>query len=284
MIERNDKGCFFNKYENLPIKDLFVNKHYNSYQSIVQKILVDKNYTLRELTNIINEYGTKNMMSSIRIARLRSLIIQSALGKTGMGYESFRTIVDDILKVKLSKIQEKEVIDCKRIGPYGTDLRGKIFHRLIVIDTADRLDNAIKEVAYRCLCECGNEVVVSARSLLSNNTKSCGCYHDELLRTNNIKHNMCYSVEYSAWRHMLQRCYNPNTKHYNRYGGRGIEVCHRWRESFENFYKDMGPRPVGLSIDRIDNDGNYEPGNCRWATSKQQMNNRSICKHQSGLE
>jgi len=94
----------------------------------------------------------------------------------------------------------------------------------------------------------------------------------------NQTHGMSSSPEYRAWRTMISRCKNPNASAYKNYGGRGISVCQRWVESFENFLSDMGRRPSGLSIDRINNDGNYEPGNCRWATRTEQARNSRMAK------
>lgn len=129
-----------------------------------------------------------------------------------------------------------------------------------------------------CRCKCGVEKLVRQDSLATGTSKSCGCESGVLASKKLKKHGHAtgYSPEYRAWHHMRERCYNKNDKRYDDYGGRGIVVCDRWMESFENFLADMGLRPSKeYSLDRFpNNDGNYEPSNCRWATRLQQMNGR----------
>jgi hypothetical protein len=151
------------------------------------------------------------------------------------------------------------------------DLTGRKFGRWTVIE---RAHTRLGKVRWLCRCECGEQWTVSATSLMQGTSKSCGCTRGGHNRTHGEGGSSFYSVEYNAWMHMRQRCSNPNYHAYARYGGRGIKICERWN-SYEAFLADMGRRPSGRrSLDHINNNGNYEPSNCRWATIVQQMRNR----------
>jgi hypothetical protein len=150
------------------------------------------------------------------------------------------------------------------------DLTGQVFGRLTALSRIDKPG----ESKWLCRCECGNIKEVFARKLTRKATQSCGCLHREMVGARFATHRMSESPEYRVWAGMKRRCYAPKAPHYECYGGRGITVCDQWLNSFESFYQDMGPRPSARhSIDRIDVNGNYEPGNCRWATIKQQRRN-----------
>lgn len=130
---------------------------------------------------------------------------------------------------------------------------------------------------YLCKCDCGNETKVTINHLKSH-TKSCGCLNNEQRIKTHTTHgegNKNKTVEYICWGDMKRRCSSPKIKQWKDYGGRGIKVCDRWLNSYENFLQDMGRKPKQeYSLDRINNDGNYEPNNCRWATPSEQVNNR----------
>jgi hypothetical protein len=149
---------------------------------------------------------------------------------------------------------------------------GQRFGMLTVIEVLER-----HGTGHRCLCrcDCGNEKVIHERGL-KGKTKSCGCAHDRLQSEAHREHGMTGSPEWNSWSSMIARCYNPKATRFDCWGGRGITVTDRWRgeHGFVNFYADMGPRPKGCTLDRIDCDGNYEPGNCRWATHQEQLTNR----------
>jgi hypothetical protein len=157
------------------------------------------------------------------------------------------------------------------------DLTGSAYGRLTVVSRAENTKGNRRAV-WNCICECGNTTKSGGDALRIGKTNSCGCLKNELsaerIATINTTHGKCKTPEYSVWTGMLSRCRNDNEKQYHRYGGRGISVCERWL-SFENFLEDMGECPKGMSIERLDNDGNYEPSNCKWVTRHEQDRNKS---------
>lgn len=160
------------------------------------------------------------------------------------------------------------------------DLSGLVFGKLTVIGYShtDRHRKAI----WRCRCECGSMPAVAAYKLKSGHTRSCGCYQRAVGDANlakghveNFVHGQVGTPTYKSWDAAKQRCFNPRDDHFPAYGGRGITMCPAWRSSFAAFLADMGERPEGTTLDRYpNNDGNYEPGNCRWATPAQQCETR----------
>lgn len=269
MINRADKLLSINNSNS--------SKYSNIFHKTINNILTKHNITFSQFTGMLfDAMDRNNRYINYNKSVYRNNTLKTIFGSDNLTFNRFKFIMEEVLKEPIP--DDPEIIHLSKLGR-GKDLRGQIFGRLTVIEYVGIINGNLR---WKCKCsniiggveKCGNETVVNGRDLLARNTTSCGCYQRECNSINHMTHGKEGTIEYMIWSSMLQRCINKNYKQYHRYGGRGITVCDRWLNSFENFYADMGDRPEGMSIDRRDNDGNYEPSNCRWATKTEQSRNR----------
>lgn len=193
--------------------------------------------------------------------------------KPGMHYECMCDCGTITIKagIELRAGRGKQCSDCQYRELYDPEKEiGKVYGKWTVIEFVDVHKKSLR---FKAQCDCGEITLKIASDLRAGKTKQCTTCHNREIAKGNVKHGMYNTKLYKVWLAMLQRCNNKTSSVYKYYGERGIQVCERWHV-FENFYADMGNQPAGLTLDRIDNNGNYEPGNCRWVTHKENCNNR----------
>ena len=227
--------------------------------------------------NLFNKMKSKNDLTGQRFSKLTVI---NATHKKGTNiYYDCLCDCGTIINTRGASIKAGCPTSCNKCKIIN--LKGLRFSRLLVIKFAYMIKSCS---VFECLCDCGKIKNIRGTHLKRGLTKSCGCLCIEELKIRATSHgcatdNKCTS-EYVSWTNMKQRCYNPNSKDYNNYGGRGIIICDRWKNSFDNFLSDMGKKPnEKYSIDRINVNGNYEPSNCRWATQLDQTNNKRTNKN-----
>lgn len=161
------------------------------------------------------------------------------------------------------------------LAPHAKKITGQRFGRLVALGPIARQN---KRIMWLCQCDCGQITIAPTADLRNGHTRSCGCLLSDFTVQKNTSHGLSHEPLYQIWLNIIKRCTNPAMKHFASYGGRGIAMCDEWRHDFASFYEHVSKLPYcrekGYSLDRIDNDGNYEPGNLQWSTQKEQCRNR----------